>query len=132
MSEQPMTGAPVDHEALAAMISRALEDLPGVVRLEPTLKSTLTRMRSMSIRGVQKWTHSDTEPASTGRDGIYLTVAGSFAEVTVDLATDMSHSAVDTAKAAQHAAAEAIRKAGLHPGTIDVSILSIESTQSEQ
>lgn len=127
MSDQPASGRPVDHETVAEMLERALMELPGVLRLEPTLKSTLTRVRSLSHRGVQKLIRSGAEAASTGRDGIHLRIDDGVAQLTIELATDISHSSVETAKTVQRVAAETIERAGLQPGSVDVSILSIES-----
>lgn len=127
MSEQPTAGRPVDHETLAEMLERSLSETPGVIRLEPTLQSTMNRMRSISRRGVQKWIGADGQTSSTGRDGIQVRIDNGVANLTIELATDISHSSVETAKAAQRAAVETIKRAGLLPGSVDVSILSIES-----
>ncbi|GAB3526735.1 hypothetical protein [Arthrobacter monumenti] len=126
MSEQPTTGRPVDHETLAEMLERSLSEIPGVIRLEPTLKSTMTRMRSVSRRGMPKWASAEGQTASTGRDGIHIRIDNRLTNLTIELATDISHSSVETAKAAQQVAVETIKRAGLLPGSVDVSILSIE------
>lgn len=127
MSEQPIDSRPVDNDALADMLSRALQDLPGVVRLEPTLKSTITRFRSASVQGLQKMLKAEAVTAGVGRDGLHFRVTNGVVDLLVDVATDISHSAVSTAQAVQQCAAETINRAGLRPGIIDITILSIES-----
>lgn len=128
MPEQPTTGRPVDHEILAEMLERSLSELPGVIRLEPTLKSTLMRMGSASRRSAQKWFSPDGRTVSTGRDGIHLRIDDGVAHLMIELATDISYSSVETAKAVQQAAVETVERAGLRTGSVDVSILSIEGS----
>ncbi|WP_026536489.1 Asp23/Gls24 family envelope stress response protein [Arthrobacter sp. H14] len=127
MPEQPITGRAVDNETLAEMLERTISEIPGVIRLEPTLWSTLARVQAASRRGLQKWIRPGSDAASTGRDGIHLQVADDGAQVTIELATDIAHSSVDTAKKVQQAATETIERAGLPTQRVDVVILSIES-----
>lgn len=125
MSERPIIARPVNHETLADALSQALLDVPGVLRLEPTLKSTLARLRNASTHSLHKVTKTE-EAATAARDGLHLTITGGVVNLIVELATDISHSAVTTAGKVQQRAAQTIEQAGLRAGTIDITILSVE------
>lgn len=135
ISDQPVNARIVDTGILADMLTAALRERPGIIRLEPTLRSTLTRLRDSPVHNLQKITRSGgTDSAgytdSTARDGLRITISSGVVDLQVDVATDIAHCAVDAAEDAQTCAAQTIRKAGLTAGTIDVAILSIEGDRS--
>lgn len=133
MPEQPTTGRTIDHETLADMLVRSVSEVPGLLRLEPTLTSTLARLRSTSRESLKRLISSTTqsastaESASTGRDGIHLRIDNGVVQLKLEIATDIVRSCLHTAAIAQQAAIDTIHHAGLIPEQVDVVILSIET-----
>lgn len=128
MSDHPINARPVNHETLADALSQALLDVPGVLRLEPTLKSTFLRLRNASTHSLHKVTKTEDAGIAAARDGLHLTITGNEVNLIVELATDIAYSAVTTAEKAQQRATQTIEQAGLRARTIDIAILSIEGT----
>ncbi|WP_026531470.1 hypothetical protein [Arthrobacter sp. H41] len=127
--ESPVEPRLVDLEAVADNLSAALAQLPGILRLEPTVKSMMNRLRALSLNSLHRTTGSGwQEPRVVARDGLLLSAAGEILNVQIDVATDVAHPAVEVAETAQKRAAEIIRKAGLQVGSINVTILAIEGS----
>jgi len=99
------------REELAALVLA----VAGVVRLEPTLPSSLHRLTTAppGLDGITLHT-------LTGPDDTHVT------EVVADVATSTTAQARRTAHAVQRAVADCLRGHGREPGPIRVNVLSIE------
>lgn len=106
------TTPPVTDTELRRLIAAAAGQTPGVVRLEPTLKSVI-RDLSRPIR-------------ASGLEGITLIRRADVVEVTVDIAVDPRHTALRVAMDLRHQIADCIRRERLTPGPVNVSVLAIE------
>ncbi len=125
-SDQSFQAPVTDLGILADTLSAALAAHPGVVRLEPTVRSVINRWKPAAIDQVHQSLRPDAQPPSVARDGLILSLTDMVLSVQVDLATDISRSALELAHEAQALAADLIRATGLTVGDIDVTILAIE------
>lgn len=101
-------------------LARAAVEVPGVVRLEPTLRNALRRLQAGSTvllngRG-----------ARSAADGIELHRRIDVVDVHVDLVTDPTRPAAATARDVRHALVAVLARHDLRPGTIAVAVLSVE------
>lgn len=117
---------PSDNDNLLQGLASAILTVPGVVRLEPTLKGTLRRViqpgRQLPVR----------KPPSNGTvDGITLHHRSGpngqpTTRVTVDIATTDHIQARHTANAVQHTVTTYLQRHGTTPDTVVVNVLSVE------
>jgi hypothetical protein len=96
---------------LGRELAAELTAVPGVRRLEPSLRSTL---RGMSRGGAAV-------------DAVPVKVRAQVADVSVDIATDASRPAVDVAAEVQERIRSVLLARGVVPGQIDVSVLTVEA-----
>ncbi|WP_434995185.1 hypothetical protein [Arthrobacter sp. Ld5] len=127
-SEQHRPAQVADLDSLADAISAALVDHPGVVRLEPTVRSLIDRWTPEAFDQIHRSLRPAGSPPVVARDGLILTLADGVLDLKIDVATDISRSALDLAREAQEVAARLIRAEGIAVGRVDVSILAIEGT----
>ena len=121
MTATPSTsGLREETDALRDELAAAAEDVPGVVRLEPTLRNALRRL------------HTGTTVLANGRsarsaaDGIELHRRLDVVDVHVDLITSADRAAAATARAVRVALSTVLRSHGLEPGSLTVAVLSVE------
>jgi hypothetical protein len=127
-SEQPLQTQVADPETLADTLSAALTAHPGVVRLEPTLRSVINWWAPAVIDDLQKTLRPSAQSTNVTRDGLTLSLTDTGLNLQIDLATDISQSALELAHQAQALAAHLIEATGLTIGNINVTILAIEET----
>lgn len=104
------------RDALAA----AAEAVPGVVRLEPTLRNALRRLQ------VGTTVLADGRGARSAADGIELHRRGEVVDVHVDVATAADRAAAATAGEVRQALSRVLVAHGLEPGSLTVAVLSVE------
>lgn len=125
-SEQPLQAQVTDLDALADALGAALAGHPGVVRLEPTVRSVVDRWTPAALDRLHRELRPAASPPAVTRDGLVLTLTDAVLEVQVDIATDLNGSALGLAREAQDLAAALVRAHGLTVGRVDVTILAIE------
>jgi hypothetical protein len=113
---------------LADRIGAAATQIPGVVRVEPTLHNTLIRL-GQTYQPVGRSDSSRSETPAT--DGIDVrlhdewTGASARADVRIDITVSSARPAVTTAADLARRIDEILTDSGLFPGTIGVNILAI-------
>lgn len=128
MSDEPAEATVVDLASVTRTLRTALLELPGILRLEPTVHSTLTRLRTSAVDSVQRRLKPTNDgPHHASSDGLVLSLADGLLAVQIDIATDIGHSALTLAERAQALAARTIERSGFTVGSVAVTILSIES-----
>lgn len=126
-SEQPFDARIVDLDSIADTLSTTLRNHPGVIRLEPTMRSVMTHWKGASVDQLSRIRRVGTPvPTVAVRDGLVLSLDDKVLTLHLDLATSISHAALGVARETQEVAAEVIRASGLEVGRIDVTILAIE------
>lgn len=125
-SEQPRPALVVDLDPLADVISAALVDHPGVVRLEPTLRSVIDRWTPAALDQLHRTLRPAGSPPVVARDGLLLTLSNGVLDLKIDVATDINRSALDLAREVQDVAARLVDAEGIAVGRVDVTILAIE------
>ncbi|WP_298252123.1 hypothetical protein [uncultured Arthrobacter sp.] len=127
MSDEPAEATVVDLASVTRTLRTALLEQPGILRLEPTVHSTLTRLRASAVDSVQRRLRSEDDgPQHASSDGLALSLADGLLTVQIDIATDIGHSALTLAETAQTLAARTIERSGFTVGSVAVTILSIE------
>lgn len=124
----PLNARTVDLDVLADSLVRDLGHEPGLVRLEPTIRSVIKKFKIPSLLPAQQRPLQET--GTTSRDGLVLTLVEGVVNVQADIATDVEHRALGIAESIQHRIADSIRRSGLTAGEIDITILAIESHHS--
>lgn len=128
MSDQPIEARIVDLDTVAETLRTTLMAQPGLLRLEPTVRSTLKRLKISSVNALhQKLRPESTEPDVSTSDGMILSLTDGVLNAHIDIAAEIGHSALGLAEQLQAIAAETIQRSGLTVGKIDITILSIES-----
>ena len=128
-SEQPFRARIVDIDSIADTLSTTLGRHPGVIRLEPTMRSVMTRWKVASVTRLPGNLRPDNPPPTVAtRDGLVLSLSGNVLDLHIDLATNISKPALGLARETQEVAADVIRASGLAVGHIDITILAIEGT----
>lgn len=127
MSEPPLESRIVDLTLVTETLRASLIAQPGLLRLEPTVRSALKRLKISSVNAL----HQTLRPESAGpdvatSDGLVLSLVDGVLNAQIDIATDIGYPALGLAERLQAVAAETIQRSGLTVGTIDVTILSIE------
>ena len=125
-SEQPLPAQVTDVDALADAISAALIGHPGVVRLEPTVRSVLDRWTPAAVDRLHRNLRPAASPPAVVRDGLVLTLTDGVLNLQIDIATNIDRSALELAGEVQETAAHLIRTSDLTIGQINVTILAIE------
>ncbi|RJT74884.1 hypothetical protein D6T63_18370 [Arthrobacter cheniae] len=127
MSEKPTETRVVDLDLIAGTLRAALLAEPGLLRLEPTIRSTLTRLKVSSSKAFhQRLRPANADPTVASSDGLILTLTDGVLNMQIDIATDISHQALNVAEKLQVVAAKVTEQSGLTIGKIDLTILSIE------
>lgn len=130
-SDQPYDARVVDLDSIADTLSATLSRHPGVIRLEPTMRSVMTRWKVASVNQLHRNLRPDNPgPTVTTRDGLLLSLTDDVLTLHLDLATNISNPALGLAHETQEIAAEVIRASGLTVGHINVTILAIEGTSA--
>ncbi|WP_394253230.1 hypothetical protein [Arthrobacter pityocampae] len=125
--EQPLDARIVDLDSIADTLSTTLGSHPGVIRLEPTMRSAMTRWKVASVEHLHRnLRHGTPSPTVAIRDGLVLSFTDNVLTLDMDLATSISSPALGLARETQEVAAEVIRASGLSVGHINVTILAIE------
>ncbi len=107
-------------DELRDSLASAATAVPGVVRLEPTLRNALRRLQAGSTvllngRG-----------ARSAADGIELHRRVDVVDVHVDVVTDPTRPAASTARDVRRALVAVLAGHDLRPGSIRVAVLSVE------
>ncbi|NOJ59787.1 hypothetical protein [Arthrobacter sp. 260] len=127
MSDQPLVDQVADLDALADSLTSELMEQPGLLRLEPTVKSMIRKFKVSLVASTQPGSRAAASaPSTVTRDGLVLTVADDRVHVSADIATDVEHRALGLAEQLQALIARRIQDSGLAPGEIDITILAIE------
>lgn len=120
MSGETRAGLGAATTDLRDELAGAASAVPGVARLEPTLRNALRRL------------HAGTTVLRDGRvvrsaaDGIELHRRDAVVDVHVDIVTDRTRSAAHVAGDVRQALTEVIVRHTLRPGSLTVAVLSIE------
>lgn len=131
-SDQPLKtrivdGRLVDPDSVADTLRATLTAQPGLLRLEPTVRSALKRLKISSVNALhQTLRPNSVDPTVSSSDGLVLSLTDGVLNAHIDIATDIGHPALGLATTIQALAAEIVQRSGLTVGKIDVTILSIE------
>ena len=109
-------------DELLRTAATAVEGLPGVARLEPTLINALRRLRitrTQEARSVAPAAYSST-------DGIQLTRRGNLVDVHVDISVRTFQPATTTAQVVRETLLGTIAAHQLTPGKITVTVLKLQ------
>lgn len=101
-------------------LAAAASAVPGVVRLEPTLRNALRRLQvgsTVLLNG---------RGARSAADGIELHRRVDVVDVHVDVVTDPCRPAAAIARDVRRALVEVLAHHDLHAGSIGVAVLSVE------
>ena len=133
MSDQPLEARIVDLHLVAETLRTTLQAQPGLLRLEPTVRSTLKRLKISSVNAIHPTFRPDSaEPNVGASDGLILSLTDGILNAHIDIATEIGHPALGLAEQLQAIAAETIQRSGLTVGKIDITILSIEGPPSSR
>ncbi|WP_043442263.1 hypothetical protein [Arthrobacter sp. L77] len=128
-SEHPSQARVVDLDSIADTLGSTIVAHPGVVRLEPTVRSVMTRWKVASVNQLHRTLRSDTaSPTVATRDGLVLSLTDGVLDIHIDVATNIARPALGLAREVQDIAAHLIQSSGLTVGRVDVTILAIEGT----
>ena len=111
----PGTGTELPQGAARAVLA-----VPAVIKLEPTLRNALHRLRTPSNR----WRPQTATTAAA--EGILIRRRGPVIDIHVDIAVSPAQPAHRTAAAVQHALRGYLTTQKLTPGTITVAVLTLE------
>ena len=101
-------------------LAAAAAAVPGVARLEPTLRNALRRLHAGTT------ILRDGRVARSAADGIELHRRDAVVDVHVDIVTDPDRSAALVARDVRQALADVIGRHSLQAGSLTVAVLSIE------
>lgn len=124
MTEKATPCAAVTSQVIASLAARTALVTPGVLRLESTLTDVLSRLRPTTM-------NPPPDPPA-GLDGcrherVWATLNAGIAHVHLEIATDSAHTALTVSDAVRERVRQGISNTGVKVGTIDISILAIES-----
>lgn len=111
---------PAARLRLAEVIAEDVIGTPGVLRLEPTVGSAIAGLRKAAGAVLRGGTAS-----LRTVDGVVVTENEGRLTISVDLATDWDHPAVDVAIAVRQRVLVLIADAGLPRSRVDVRVLTI-------
>lgn len=123
---QPGLDAGREGADLLQGLAAAVLSVPGVLRLEPTLGSSLRRLMPSAPRSPSSAQQAGT---ATGVDGIIvrrLDQQEGLAQIDVDIATATDAQALHTATAVHHTASDYLSRRGNPRARVNVRVLSIE------
>lgn len=127
ISDEPLDAQVVDLNVLADTLTSALAGEPGLLRLEPTVRSLMNRVKSASTSSLRSSPRpSSKQPAVAIRDGLVLSLSEGLVNVNADIATNIEFQALTVAANLQRAIAQLIQRSGHTVGTINVTILAVE------
>lgn len=113
---------------LAAILADSVLSIPGVLRLEPSLRKSLSQM----VRRTQsKLPTGGTKSRFGGADGILVSTRNGLTQVVMELSVDTHRCALDVVEEAQLRVIERLREHRHQPGPVTVSVLGIESRETE-
>lgn len=120
--------ASADHtDALRQSAAEAVLAIPGVTKIEPTLRNALNRLHTTATRlTTDRFTTTAGGTTYTAAEGINITQRDSVIDIHVDIAVTPTRPANLTAHDVQHALTSHITAQQLTPGTITVAVLTIE------
>lgn len=128
MTEDATAAAAVTSQTIASLAARAALETPGVLRLESTLNDVLSRLRPTAMEPTP-------DPAndlgSCRRDSVWAKINGGIAHVHLEIATDIAHRALAVSDAVRERVHQGICNTGVEAGSIDISILAIESQPTQ-
>lgn len=110
---------PAGIREIEAAAARIAIETPGVLRLEPTIQDLVGRVSALGGAGTGRG-------GNRQHEGVVATIIDGTVRVHLDIATDITHTALQVAHAVQERVFEGVRATGLIPATVDVSILAIE------
>lgn len=129
MSEQPLDARIVDLESISESLRTTLMTQTGLLRLEPTVRSTLKRLKISSVSALHQSLRPDSgAPSVVTSDGLVLSLADGVLNAQIDIATDIAYPALGLAERLQAVTADVIQRSGLTLGAINITILSIEGS----
>lgn len=123
MSEKPLQSQTITSQLIASLAARTALETPGVLRLEPTVRGFLARLGPAALSNLQ---NSGSHNGSYQHDGVTATITEGTVRIQLDIATDISYTAINVAEAVQRRVREHISHTGLTPDKIDINILAIE------
>lgn len=123
MSDPPLQGSIITSQLIASLAIRTALETPGVLRLEPTVQGFLARLGPAAVRRLR---NPGSQDGTYRHDGVSATISNGTARVHLDIATDITYTALDVAEAVQRRVRESISHTGLTPGAVDITILAIE------
>ena len=113
---------------LAAILADSVHLIPGVLRLEPSLRNSLNQM----VRRTQsKLPVGGTSSRFGGTDGILVSTRDGLTQVVIELSLDTRRSALDVVEETQLKVIERLEEHRHQPGPVTVLVLGIESSQIE-
>lgn len=120
--------APTDPtDTLRQTAAEAVLAVPGVSKLEPTLRNALNRLHTTATRLTTNRTPTKTSGTThIAAEGINITQQDTVIDIHVDIAVTPTQPAHLTAQHVQTALTQHITAHQLTPGTITVAVLTIE------
>lgn len=128
MTKKANPGAAVTSQVIASLAARTALETPGVLRLESTLKDVLSRP-GPTIMNPPPDLSSDLDGCRHER--VWATLNAGIAHVHLEIATDSAYTALTVSDAVRERVRLSICNTGVKAGTIDISILAIESQATE-
>ena len=122
----PLPGAGVvatPAARLSEQVAATVLATPGIIRLEPTLRSALRRLAGGAAERVVG--AGAAERAATDQL-VGVRLVASLVDVTVDVVTSSTVPARVTAELVQQRIVALLADAGLQPGAVTVTVLSVE------
>jgi hypothetical protein len=101
-------------------LAAAASAVPGVARLEPTLRNALRRLQAGTT------VLRDGRVVRSAADGIELRRRDAVVDVHVDIVTERGRAAADVARDVRRALTDVLARHALEPGALTVAVLSIE------
>lgn len=112
---------PSSADELRQAAAAAVEALPCVERLEPTLTSALHRLHTATLGRVA----ASEQSAYAAADGIRLTRSGDLVDIHVDVTATLVQPADVTAQHVRDTLRTTIAAFGLSPGDVTVTVLRL-------
>ncbi|MDN5727650.1 MAG: hypothetical protein L0G99_17225 [Propionibacteriales bacterium] len=109
-----------DRDLLLDALAARLTALPGIARLEPTLRDVVAATARATAQKVGL-------PPSDSVAGVMITASDAGTDVSVDISTTAPPTALETAQQARQAITEVLTAHGRHPGRIVVTVLGVEA-----
>lgn len=110
----PLPG-PQDAAVLTRLVVQAVTAVPGVIRLEPTLRARAGRLGAALL----------SRPAAAGGQGVSIELLGSTARVEMDIAVTAQRPLAQTVREVQAVTILALRQHHLRCTQVSVSVLTL-------